>query len=92
MSGRLPSDPSCPERGIPHTGFTPTGAEVGSADKPVRTVGAARSSCWRLRSSKRRKEKKLRGELLVCRRDYTKGTMVHSYIVVESRRTPLLMR
>jgi len=33
----LPKLPSCPAFMIPHSGFTPTGTLVGSADKPVKS-------------------------------------------------------
>ena len=42
MLGMFPMDPSYPERGIPHTGLMPTGADAALAETPVKSVGAAR--------------------------------------------------
>jgi len=44
MLGMFPMDPSYPERGMPHTGLMPTGADAELAETPVRSVGAARCS------------------------------------------------
>jgi hypothetical protein len=40
ISAMLETEPSCPARGIPHTGLTPTGATRGSAEELANTVGA----------------------------------------------------
>ena len=53
MLAMFPMDPLCPEWGIPHTGLTPTGADTGSAERPVRTLGAARWS-YKKKSSKQK--------------------------------------
>lgn len=39
----LPMLPSVPDLGIPHSGFTPTGAECESTDKPVNAEEPCRS-------------------------------------------------
>jgi hypothetical protein len=40
MLATLPSEPSVCTNGIPHSGFTPTGAVAGLADKPVRRAAS----------------------------------------------------
>lgn len=40
MLAMLAREPSTPTKGIPHSGFTPTGAIVGSAEEPFKTDGS----------------------------------------------------
>ncbi len=49
----LANEPSTPTKGIPQEGLTPTGADLGSADTPVRTVGAWCSSCDGIKSDRK---------------------------------------
>ena len=44
MLAILPSEPCWPARRMPHSGFTPTGAEIGLAETPWRTEELP--LCW----------------------------------------------
>jgi hypothetical protein len=44
MLATLDTEPSCPTRGIPHIGLTPTGADSGSEEGGCRVPGDRSSS------------------------------------------------
>lgn len=79
MLAMFPSEPAAPVLRIPHVGFMPTGAEVGSAEAPVKG-DVLKLFFW---SCERMLEQSMR-EIFECalvyRRGYTMDTTALLYI------------